>query len=57
MGDDSVQPTATSGDTMSRRLTRQGVPGMTSRQPSQRIATVSDTIVRIVTPMMSTARG
>jgi hypothetical protein len=30
---------------------------MISRQPSHRIATVSVTIVRIVTPMMSTARG
>ena len=38
---------------MSSRFTRQGVPGITSRQPSQRIATLSWTIVRIVTPMIS----
>jgi hypothetical protein len=41
---------------MSRRFTRQGVPGMISRQPSQRIATLSETIVRIVTPMISIDR-
>ena len=40
---------------MSSRFTRHGVPGMTSRQPSQRIATLSLTIVRIVTPMSSIA--
>ena len=40
---------------MSSRFTRHGVPGMTSRQPSQRIATLSLTIVRIVTPMISIA--
>ena len=38
---------------MSSRFTRHGVPGMTSRQPSQRIATLSLTMVRIVTPMIS----
>ena len=32
-----------------------GRPGMTSRQPSQRIATLSLTMVRIVTPMISIA--
>ena len=51
----SAQPTATSGETMSSRFTRHGVPSMTSRQPSHRIATLSLTIVRIVTPMISIA--
>ena len=51
----SVQATGASAATMSSRLTRQGVPSMTSRQPSQRIATLSLTIVRIWMPMISIA--
>ena len=51
----SVQATGASAATMSRRLIRHGVPSMTSRQPSQRIATLSLTIVRIWTPMISIA--
>ena len=43
----SVQEVAFSGATMSSRLTRQGVPSITSRQPSQREATLSWTMVRI----------
>ena len=50
---DSVQPTGVSAATMSRRFTRHGVPSMTSRQPSHRVATLSLTIVRIWTPMIS----
>ncbi len=38
---------------MSRRFTRQGVPSIGSRQPSQRDATLSLTIVRIWMPMIS----
>src|SRR5215204_5199721 len=49
----SVQATGASDATMSRRLTRHGVTSMTLRQPSQRIATLSLTIVRIWTPMSS----
>ena len=49
----SVQATGASAATMSRRFTRQGVPSMISRQPSHRRATLSRTIVRIWTPMIS----
>ena len=51
----SVHATGDSAATMSRRFTRQGVPSMTSRQPSQRGATLSLTIVRISMPMISIA--
>jgi hypothetical protein len=52
----SVQSTGFSAVTVSSRLIRQGVPSMISRQPSQRAATLSLTIVRIWTPMISTGR-
>src|SRR6185436_444866 len=39
--------------TMSRRLIRQGTPSITSRQPSQRLATLSSTIVSSRIPMIS----
>src|SRR5438552_16670670 len=42
--------------TMSSRFTRQGVPSMMSRQPSQRIATLSLTMVVIRTPSISIER-
>ena len=51
----SVHEAADSGATMSRRLIRHGVPLMTPRQPSHRVATLSLTIVRIWTPMISIA--
>src|SRR5664279_3861383 len=49
----SDQLAGTSVATMSSRLIRQGVPSITSRQPSQRVATLSLTIVVIRTPMIS----
>jgi hypothetical protein len=51
----SVQSTGDSEATMSSRFTRQGVPSMISLHPSQRVATLSFTIVRISTPMISIA--
>src|SRR4051812_33392607 len=50
---DEVQSVGTSVATMSRMLSRHGVPSMTSRQPSHRIAVFSLTIVGIRTPMIS----
>src|SRR5258706_9988985 len=49
----AVQSTGDSAATMSRRLIRHGVPWITSWQPSQRVATLSLTIVRMWTPMIS----
>ena len=51
----SVQSTGDSVATMSSTFTRHGVPSMISLQPSQRVATLSLTIVRMSTPMISIA--
>ena len=51
----SVQSTGNSVATMSSTFTRHGVPSMISLQPSQRVATLSLTIVRMSTPMISIA--
>jgi hypothetical protein len=49
----SVQDTGVSAATMSRRLTRHGVPSITCSHPSHRVAMFSLMIVRIWMPMIS----
>jgi alpha-acetolactate decarboxylase len=48
--DRRAHETGVSAATTSRMLTRHGVPAITSRQPSHRIATLSSTIVGMWTP-------
>src|SRR4051794_4146579 len=55
MGARPAQDAGVSAATVSRMLSRHGVPSMTSRQPSHRIDTLSLTIVWIRTPRYSIA--
>src|ERR1035437_835525 len=54
---DSVQETGASGATMSRILTRQGRPVMTSPQPAPRAAILSVMIVGVRAPYSSIDAG